>query len=157
MGSTFCFQFSISWLSIQCFRHICFEAYYSSCQIYSIFLFRSRLCASVDFIVISKWSSLANFCLFPYIQMVPYHCINGLLLTLIYGSTIITTVEVIMPFWQVYKVAILKILSWFLLFWGEILVLPHLYYQRSHISSHCGIEKCPIRYGKVLDLHDLLV
>ncbi len=44
-----------------------------------------------------------------------YHCINGFLLPPIYGLTIITTVEVIMLFWQVNKVAILTILSWFLI------------------------------------------
>jgi hypothetical protein len=105
--------------------------------------------------MISKWSSLANFAFAPTFKW-RHTIVCGFLLPPIYGLTIITVVEVIMLFWHIHKVAILKILSWFLIFWGEVSVLPHLYYQISHISSHCGIEKCPINYGKMLNLHDLL-
>ncbi len=27
--------------------------------------------------------------------------------------------------------------------YNEVLVLPCLYYQKSHIASHCGIKECP--------------
>jgi hypothetical protein len=71
------------------------------------------------------------------------HCIIGSSLPLIYGLAKITIIEVIMLFWQIYKVTILKNLSWFLKCLRWSFNPPCLYYQRSHIASHCGIKKCP--------------
>jgi hypothetical protein len=61
----------------------------------------------------------------------------------IHGLTKITTIEMIMLLWKVYKVVIFKNLSWFLICLGWSFSPPLPLLSKSHIASHCGIEKCP--------------
>jgi hypothetical protein len=75
--------------------------------------------------------------------MVAYIILMDFHFPLIYGLAKITIVEVIMRFWQVFKVGILKNLSWFLYVWGEVSVFLRFYCQKSRTTTHDGIKECP--------------
>ncbi len=87
-----------------------------------------------------------------------YHCINGLPLPLIYGLTRITIVEVIMLFWQVCKVAILKNLSWFLICLGWKSQYSFICIVKEFtLQAIVGSRNVQITYGKMFDLHDVFL